>query len=394
MKTPPTGSALLALEDGSVFSGVPIGKRGITCGEIVFNTSMTGYQEVLTDPSYAQQIVTFTYPHIGNVGVNQEDRESDRTWAAGFVVRELPLCTSNWRSARSWEAELDAQGVIGIARVDTRHLTHLIREKGTLRACIMTSDQPDALCEEKAIQLAKAAPSMQGLDLAKQVSTTQSYVWHEKDKAISCDEEDRPHVVVYDMGVKRNILRLLARRGMQVTVVPAQTPAEAVVALLQRSGAPCTGVLFSNGPGDPEPCTYAIEAVQYFLSKNIPLMGICLGFQLLSLACGAKTIKMKFGHHGANHPVKDKETGKVLITTQNHGFAVDSQCLPDCLRVTHISLFDNSLQGVHHVTKPAFGLQGHPEACPGPQDLSKMFDYFLHLVQTYGQANLGAMQAV
>ncbi|MBV1884886.1 MAG: glutamine-hydrolyzing carbamoyl-phosphate synthase small subunit, partial [Gammaproteobacteria bacterium] len=348
--------AVLVLEDGSVFKGISIGASGRSKGEVVFNTSLTGYQEILTDPSYAQQMVTLTYPHIGNTGVNSEDEESSKVWVNGLIIRDLPLLASNWRSEETLSAYLVRHEVVAIADIDTRRLTRLLREKGALSGAIIA--RPDAYSVvDEGLGLAQEFPGLKGMDLAKQVSVSESYawteaVWQSPDKPAKEVVEPRFHVVAYDFGVKRNILRMLVERGCKVTVVPAQTSAEDVLALQPD------GVFLSNGPGDPEPCGYAIKAIQTLLEANKPLFGICLGYQLLALALGAKTLKMKFGHHGANHPVQDIQSGKVLITSQNHGFAVDEESLPDLVEATHRSLFDNSLQGIQHRQKAAFGFQG------------------------------------
>ena len=372
-------TAILALEDGSVFKGVAIGAEGVTSGETVFNTAMTGYQEILTDPSYAKQIVTLTYPHIGNTGTNSEDEESSNVWCAGLVIRDLPLVASNFRNELSLSAYLKANNVIGIADIDTRRLTRILREKGAQKGCIMAGN----VDEVTAIKTAKQFPGLKGMDLAKEVTVKESYTWTEgswelgKGYSDYADTEWQFHVVAYDFGVKRNILRMLANRGCKLTIVPAQTPAADVLAMSPD------GVFLSNGPGDPEPCDYAISAIQSLLETEIPIFGICLGHQLLALASGAKTVKMKFGHHGANHPVSSLDDGSVLITSQNHGFAADGENLPTNLRVTHKSLFDGSLQGIHRVDKPAFGFQGHPEASPGPHDAAPLFDHFIELMQQH-----------
>jgi carbamoyl-phosphate synthase small subunit len=366
--------ALLALADGTVFRGYAIGAQGATSGEVVFNTAMTGYQEILTDPSYCRQIVTLTYPHIGNTGCNAEDFESRANFAAGLVIRDLPIRAENWRLQQTLPDYLKAHDVIAIAGIDTRKLTRILREKGAQAGCIIAGEVDEA----RAIAQAQAFPGLAGMDLAKVVSVDTPYVWQEGEwslKGYQPPAAARFHVVAYDFGVKRNILRMLASRGCKVTVVPAQTPAAEVLKLQPD------GVFLSNGPGDPEPCTYAIEAIRELLARRVPTYGICLGHQLLALASGARTVKMKFGHHGANHPVKDLDTQQVLITSQNHGFAVDAQSLPDTLRPTHVSLFDGSLQGVARTDVPAFSFQGHPEASPGPHDLSYLFDRFIKLMQ-------------
>ncbi len=351
--------ALLALADGTVFRGQGIGAEGTSAGEVVFNTAMSGYQEILTDPSYCRQIVTLTYPHIGNTGINREDCEADKVYAAGLVIRDLPLVASNWRSEQTLDAYLKAQGVVAIAGIDTRKLTRILREKGAQGGCLVSGENLD---EAAAVARAQAFPGLSGMDLAKVVSVDQPYAWNEGEwqlgKGYAAAPEAKFHVVAYDFGVKRNILRMLASRGCRLTVVPAQTPADEALALKPD------GIFLSNGPGDPEPCSYAVAAIREFLARGIPTFGICLGHQLLALASGAATVKMKFGHHGANHPVKDLDTGRVAITSQNHGFAVDAQSLPDCLRPTHVSLFDGSLQGLARTDVPAFCFQGHPEASP------------------------------
>ncbi len=369
-------SALLALEDGTVYHGESIGAIGQSVGEVVFNTSMTGYQEILTDPSYCRQIVTLTYPHIGNVGVNAEDEESASIHASGLIIRELSPVVSSWRSKEALDGYLERNNIIGLAGIDTRSLTRLLREKGAMKGCIVAGNNIDV---EAAIKSAQAFDGIKGLDLAKVVTTKQAYQWDKSCWHLSGQSQavpERFHVVAYDFGAKSNILRMLVERGCRLTVVPAQTSAEDVLALNPD------GVFLSNGPGDPEPCTYAIEAIKILLEKNLPIFGICLGHQLLALACGAKTAKMKFGHHGANHPVQEMTAGLVMITSQNHGFAVDEASLPDTLSATHISLFDGSLQGIHHNTKPAFSFQGHPEASPGPQDAAPLFDHFIDLLET------------
>ncbi|HCD12717.1 MULTISPECIES: glutamine-hydrolyzing carbamoyl-phosphate synthase small subunit [Shewanella] len=375
-----TKSALLVLEDGSVFSGTAIGADGIAVGEVVFNTSMTGYQEILTDPSYSRQIVTLTYPHIGNTGTNNEDTESDAVHACGLIIRDLPLLASNFRNQQSLSDYLKANKVVGIADIDTRKLTRILREKGAQAGCILVGEQD----VDKALAAAKAFPGLKGMDLAKEVTTDKSYTWRkgtwrlESGLPVDTPESELKYkVVAYDYGVKQNILRMLVDRGCDVTVVPAQTPASEVLAMAPD------GVFLSNGPGDPEPCDYAIKAIQQILETDIPVFGICLGHQLLALANGAKTLKMKFGHHGANHPVSDIDKGTVMITSQNHGFAADEATLPANIKVTHKSLFDGSLQGIHLTDKPAFSFQGHPEASPGPHDCAPLFDHFIELIEQY-----------
>lgn len=366
--------ALLALADGTLFKGVSIGAPGVTVGEVVFNTAITGYQEILTDPSYTKQIVTLTYPHIGNVGANDEDKESNSVFAAGLIVRDLPLLHSNFRAEESLSAYLQRHGTVAIADIDTRKLTRILREKGAQPGCIMAGD----IDEQKAIELARGFGSMAGQDLAKVVSCTESYAWDTREWKLgtgyTAQTEAKYHVVAYDFGVKHNILRMLAERGCRLTVVPAQTPAADVLALNPD------GVFLSNGPGDPEPCDYAISAIRELLAANLPIFGICLGHQLLGLASGGKTSKMKFGHHGANHPVQDLDSGRVMITSQNHGFQVDETSLPDNVRVTHRSLFDQTVQGIALTDKPAFSFQGHPEASPGPHDVAYLFDRFTGLM--------------
>ena len=371
-----TKQAILALADGSIFRGEAIGADGQTVGEVVFNTAMTGYQEILTDPSYAQQIVTLTYPHIGNTGTTPEDAESDRVWSAGLVIRDLPLVASNWRNTMSLSDYLKANNVVAIAGIDTRRLTRILREKGAQNGCIMAGDN---ISEEAAIAAARGFPGLKGMDLAKVVSTTEHYEWRstvwdlKTDSHATIEASELPyHVVAYDYGVKLNILRMLVERGCRVTVVPAQTPAADVLALKPD------GVFLSNGPGDPEPCDYAIQAIKDVLETEIPVFGICLGHQLLALASGAKTLKMGHGHHGANHPVQDLDTGVVMITSQNHGFAVDEATLPANVRATHKSLFDGTLQGIERTDKSAFSFQGHPEASPGPNDVAPLFDRFIN----------------
>ncbi|EKO3658648.1 glutamine-hydrolyzing carbamoyl-phosphate synthase small subunit [Vibrio metschnikovii] len=373
--------ALLVLEDGTVFHGVSIGAEGFSVGEVVFNTSMTGYQEILTDPSYSQQIVTLTYPHIGNTGTNSEDEESSSIHAQGLVIRDLPLIASNFRNQRSLSDYLKSQNILGIADIDTRKLTRILREKGAQNGCIMAGEHCD---EAFALAKAKDFPGLKGMDLAKEVTTQEAYAWQQGSWTLegglpeAKDHSELPyHVVAYDFGAKRNILRMLVDRGCRLTVVPAQTSAQEVLALKPD------GVFLSNGPGDPAPCTYAIEATKVFLEKGLPVFGICLGHQILALASGAQTVKMKFGHHGANHPVKDLQRDVVMITAQNHGFAVDEASLPDTLRATHKSLFDGSLQGIHRIDKPAFSFQGHPEASPGPHDSAPLFDHFIELIKQH-----------
>ena len=373
------GLAVLALEDGSIFKGAAIGAEGSSTGEVVFNTSMTGYQEILTDPSYAQQIVTLTYPHIGNTGTNEEDNESEKVWASGLVIRDLPLLASNWRNQQTLDDFLKQRNVVAIAELDTRRLTRLLRDKGSLNGCLLSGEALQSGGEEKAIELARQFPGLKGMDLAKAVTVSESYTWNQAEWDIKegylAPVDSRFNVVAYDFGVKRNILRMLAARGCKVTVVPAETPAAEVLAVAPE------GIFLSNGPGDPEPCDYAIAAIKEFLDQGIPLFGICLGYQLLALASGANTIKMQLGHHGANHPVQNLHNGTVLITSQNHGFAVDGETLPDNLEATHKSLFDGSLQGVERTDKPAFGFQGHPEASPGPHDVAPLFDHFIELME-------------
>lgn len=367
--------AILALADGTIFTGYAIGAAGHTIGEVVFNTSMTGYQEILTDPSYSSQIVTLTYPHIGNTGVNAEDVESDKIHAAGLIIKDLPLLVSNFRSESSLSDYLKSQNIVAIAGIDTRKLTRILREKGAQGGAILVGDEA-----EKAIALAKSFPGLSGMDLAKVVSVKQSYQWTETEwtlgKGYGQLANPKFHVVAFDFGVKRNILRMLAERGCKVTVLPAQSSAADVLALNPD------GVFLSNGPGDPEPCDYAIAAAKELIEKGIPTFGICLGHQIMALASGAKTLKMKFGHHGANHPVQDLDSKQVLITSQNHGFAVDAASLPANCRVTHVSLFDGSLQGFARTDKPAFCFQGHPEASPGPHDIAYLFDRFTALMST------------
>jgi carbamoyl-phosphate synthase small subunit len=364
----------LALEDGTVFRGVSIGAAGTATGEVVFNTAMTGYQEILTDPSYSRQIVTLTYPHIGNTGTNPDDLESNAIHAAGLVIRDLPLLSSNWRATESLPEFLVRRGTVAIAEIDTRKLTRILREKGAQAGCIASGDA--AIRPDLAVEAARRFPGLKGMDLAKVVCTDRAYQWNEGtnwslEQGPRRRAGQRLHVVAYDFGIKRNILRLLADHGCRMTVVPAQTPADDVLALRPD------GVFLSNGPGDPEPCTYAIEAIRAFLDQGVPLFGICLGHQLLGLAVGGRSVKMKFGHHGANHPVLDIESGRVVITSQNHGFAVDESTLPANVKPTHRSLFDGSLQGITCVDRPAFSFQGHPEASPGPHDLAPLFSQFV-----------------
>jgi carbamoyl-phosphate synthase small subunit len=380
--TPP---AILALADGTVYIGHSIGAPGATVGEVVFNTAMTGYQEILTDPSYCQQIVTLTYPHIGNYGVNPQDVEADKVHAAGLIIKDLPLLASNFRSTQTLSEYLVAEGTVAIANIDTRQLTRQLRTQGAQNGCILALAAGEAVTQaaiDQAIAKAKAAPGMAGADLAKVVSSASSYAWTQTEWALfnpihgggpgyGEQTEPRFHVVAYDFGVKKNILRMLAQRGCKVTVVPAQTSAADVLKYQPD------GIFLSNGPGDPEPCDYAITAAAELIESGIPTFGICLGHQIMALASGAKTFKMKFGHHGANHPVKDLDTGHVSITSQNHGFAVDEKTLPSHLRATHISLFDGTLQGMERTDKPAFSFQGHPEASPGPQDIGYLFDRFI-----------------
>ena len=370
--------ALLALEDGSLFRGESIGAAGQAVGEVVFNTAMSGYQEILTDPSYAKQIVTLTYPHIGNVGANTQDEESARIFASGLVVRDLPARLSNWRSQEGLSDYLIRKDVIGLAGIDTRRLTRLLREKGAQNGCIMAGE----IDVEAAITAARAFPGLNGMDLVKEVTTDQPYDWTEGAWLLDGTDvkQDKPHaaqydVVAYDYGIKRNILRILKDHGCRVHVVPAQVSADEVLSLKPD------GVFLSNGPGDPEPCDYAIDAIRRIVEADVPTFGICLGHQLLGLASGARTTKMKFGHHGANHPVLDLNTGRVMISSQNHGFAVDEDTLPESVAATHRSLFDGTLQGIHYRDKPAFGFQGHPEASPGPQDVKVLFEHFIDLMK-------------
>ena len=384
-KFPP---AILALADGTVFLGNSIGATGATTGEVVFNTAMTGYQEILTDPSYCQQIVTLTYPHIGNYGVNDEDVEAAQVHAAGLIIKDLPLRESNFRSSATLTQYLQRENTVAIAEIDTRRLTRHLRTHGAQNGCILTLPVGQAITNshvDEAITLAKGAPSMSGLDLAKVVSVERSYEWVDTEWTLGAGYgrlvDPMFKVVAFDYGVKRNILRMLASRGCAVTVVPAQTSAADVLKLAPD------GVFLSNGPGDPEPCDYAIDATRECIARGIPTFGICLGHQIMALACGAKTYKMKFGHHGANHPVKDLDSGRVSITSQNHGFAVDPKTLPATLRPTHVSLFDGTLQGLAHVDRPAFCFQGHPEASPGPHDIGYLFDRFIGLMDASGRAH-------
>ncbi len=383
--TPP---AILALADGTVYIGNSIGATGSTVGEVVFNTSMTGYQEILTDPSYCQQIVTLTYPHIGNYGTNPEDVESDKVHAAGLIIRDLPLVASNFRSTATLSEYLVTAGTVAIANIDTRQLTRQLRTLGAQNGCILALGAGESVTTaavDKAIALAKAAPSMSGLDLAKVVSSTETTQWTEAEWTLGAGygQQNAPrfHVVAYDFGVKKNILRMLAQRGCKVTVVPAQTSAAEVLKHQPD------GIFLSNGPGDPQPCDYAIAAAKGLIESGIPTFGICLGHQIMALASGAKTFKMKFGHHGANHPVKDLDNGRVSITSQNHGFAVDEKTLPTNLRATHVSLFDHTLQGLERTDKPAFCFQGHPEASPGPHDIGYLFDRFIGMMEKAGGSN-------
>ena len=383
-----SGPAVLALADGTIFRGQSIGARGNTTGEVVFNTALTGYQEILTDPSYARQIVTLTCPHIGNTGTTPEDLESTQVYAAGLIIRDLSLLASNWRANESLPEFLERGRVVAIAGIDTRKLTRMVREKGAQAGCIMTGDKVD---EAAAIKAARKFPGLKGMDLAKVVTTKRGFQWNEgslwpESARAPIRSQQRLHVVAYDFGIKRNILRLLADSGCRMTVVPAQTSAEDTLALEPD------GVFLSNGPGDPEPCTYAIEATKRFVATDLPVFGICLGHQILGLAAGARTVKMKFGHHGANHPVQDLESGRVFITTQNHGFAVDEATLPAGVRATHRSLFDGSLQGIAYNERPVFGFQGHPEASPGPHDLRPLFERFNHLMLRRLQAQLRAAE--
>jgi carbamoyl-phosphate synthase small subunit len=373
-------SAILVLEDGTTFHGISIGAEGFSVGEVVFNTAMTGYQEILTDPSYAKQMVTLTYPHIGNTGINEEDQESNSVWAAGLIIRDLPLEQSNWRSQMSLSDYLKQHNIVAIADIDTRHLTRILRDKGAQSGCLIADDNLNA---DDALEKAKAFAGLKGMDLAKEVTTSSSHEWSQTSWSLTegyqslAADQAQFHVVAYDFGVKKNILRMLADRNCRITVVPATTSAEEALALKPD------GIFLSNGPGDPEPCDYAIRAIEHFLEINMPMFGICLGHQLLALASGAKTIKMKFGHHGANHPVENIADKTVMITSQNHGFAVEESSLPNSLKATHKSLFDGSLQGIEHNQKPAFGFQGHPEASPGPHDAAPLFERFIELMQAH-----------
>jgi carbamoyl-phosphate synthase small subunit len=379
-----SGPAVLALADGTIFRGHSIGAKGNTTGEVVFNTALSGYQEILTDPSYARQIVTLTCPHIGNTGTTPEDLEATQVYPAGLIIRDLPLMPSNWRANESLPEFLERGKMVAIAGIDTRKLTRLLREKGAQAGCIMTGDQVD---QNAAVKAARRFPGLKGMDLAKVVSVKRPYQWNEgtlwpESARAPIRANQRLHVVAYDFGIKRNILRLLADGGCRMTVVPAQTPAEEVLALEPD------GIFLSNGPGDPEPCDYAIQATRRFLDTDLPVFGICLGHQILGLAAGARTVKMKFGHHGANHPVQDLDSGRVFITSQNHGFAVDEATLPAAIRATHRSLFDGSLQGIAFKERPVFGFQGHPEASPGPHDLRELFERFNRLMLRRLQAQL------
>ena len=383
-----SGPAVLALADGTIFRGQSIGAKGNTTGEVVFNTALTGYQEILTDPSYARQIVTLTCPHIGNTGATPEDLESTQVYAAGLIIRDLSLLASSWRANESLPEFLERGRVVAIAGIDTRKLTRLLREKGAQAGCIMTGDKAD---EVAAVIAARKFPGLKGMDLAKVVTTKRGFQWNEGNlwperARAPIRSPQRLHVVAYDFGIKRNILRLLADSGCRMTVVPAQTSAQDALALAPD------GIFLSNGPGDPEPCTYAIEATKKFLCTDLPVFGICLGHQILGLAAGARTVKMKFGHHGANHPVRDLESGRVFITCQNHGFAVDETTLPEGVKATHRSLFDGSLQGIAFSERPVFGFQGHPEASPGPHDLRPLFERFNHLMLRRLQAQLRAAE--
>jgi len=384
LPTPLPNPALLVLEDGSIFTGIAIGAEGISTGEVVFNTAITGYQEILTDPSYAKQIITLTHPHIGNTGTTTEDDESSQVWAAGLVIRNLPLLASNFRNQQNLDSWLKQRNVVAIAEIDTRRLTRILRDKGAMNGCLYAG--PELLenmeaAKARALRAAKDFPGLVGMDLAKVVTCSKPYQWQEGSWVLGTGHSKpapgKYHVVAYDFGVKHNILRMLVDRNCRVTVVPAQTTASAVLAMQPD------GIFLSNGPGDPQPCDYAIKAIQEFLQTEIPVFGICLGHQLLGLACGATTAQMKLGHHGANHPVQDLASGKVFITSQNHGFSVQAETLPPTLKATHVSLFDGSLQGIHHAKKPAFGFQGHPEASPGPHDVSQVFDHFIDMIEQH-----------
>ncbi len=384
MPTPLPNPALLVLEDGSIFTGIAIGAEGISTGEVVFNTAITGYQEILTDPSYAKQIITLTHPHIGNTGTTTEDDESSQVWAAGLVIRNLPLLASNFRNQQNLDSWLKQRNVVAIAEIDTRRLTRILRDKGAMNGCLYAGPELLENMEAaiaRALRAAKDFPGLVGMDLAKVVTCSKPYQWQEGSWVLGTGHSKpvagKYHVVAYDFGVKHNILRMLVDRNCRVTVVPAQTTASAVLAMQPD------GIFLSNGPGDPQPCDYAIKAIQEFLQTEIPVFGICLGHQLLGLACGATTAQMKLGHHGANHPVQDLASGKVFITSQNHGFSVQAETLPPTLKATHVSLFDGSLQGIHHAKKPAFGFQGHPEASPGPHDVSQVFDHFIDLIKQH-----------
>jgi carbamoyl-phosphate synthase small subunit len=375
----PSVPAILALADGTIFKGISIGAAGHTTGEVVFNTAMTGYQEILTDPSYSRQIVTLTYPHVGNYGINAEDVEASKIHAAGLIIRDLPLMASNFRSTQSLADYLKAENIVAISGIDTRKLTRLLREKGAQSGAILTGNLGAEPSSAQALELARSFPGLAGMDLAKVVSTKTAYEWTESEWALGqgygAQREPKFHVVAFDYGVKRNILRMLAERGCKITVLPAQASAADALALKPD------GIFLANGPGDPEPCDYAIAATKELIERGIPTFGICLGHQIMALASGAKTMKMKFGHHGANHPVQDLDSKKVMITSQNHGFAVDAATLPANCRVTHVSLFDGSLQGFARTDKPAFCFQGHPEASPGPTDVAYLFDRFINLMQ-------------
>jgi carbamoyl-phosphate synthase small subunit len=390
----PQAQAILALADGTVFRGNSIGAAGRTAGEVVFNTALTGYQEILTDPSYCRQIVTLTYPHIGNYGVNAEDVEARKVHAAGLIIRDLPVRESNFRMTMTLPQYLEREGTVAIANIDTRKLTRILRSKGAQNGCIFTLPLGRQISPEQisgAVASARATPSMAGLDLAKEVSAREPFDWSQGEWALGSGFGSQGarkfHVVAYDFGVKHNILRMLASRACRVTVVPAQTPATAVLGLRPD------GIFLSNGPGDPQPCDYAIAAARALIDKGVPTFGICLGHQIMALASGARTFKMKFGHHGANHPVKDLDTGRVSITSQNHGFAVDESSLPDNLRPTHVSLFDGTLQGLARTDRPAFCFQGHPEASPGPHDIAYLFDRFTALMDAHRCASAGSAHA-